>query len=135
MIIYLAEDDHALRSTLAWLLHRDGHQVIEADNGMELLRELSRPGAPAAASPEGTLVVTDLRMPRVDGMDLMRWLRSRGRCPDFVLMTAFANAEVNLEARKLGALAVFDKPFDLDELRDLIRQRAQAVAAGAQVSE
>jgi two-component system response regulator (stage 0 sporulation protein F) len=133
MIIYLAEDDQPLRSTLALLLHRDGHRVIEANSGLDLLRELCRPGAPGPACPEGSLVVTDMRMPRIDGLDVMRWLRSRGGCPEFVLMTAFANAELRLEARKLGALAVFDKPFDLDELRSLIRQRALANAAGAQV--
>jgi DNA-binding response OmpR family regulator len=48
-------------------------------------------------------------------------------------MTAFANTELRLEARELGAPAVFHKPFDLDELRSLIRQRALANAAGAQV--
>ena len=72
--------------------------------------------------PEEIVVVSDLRMPKTDGLAIMRALRLRGRLPRFILMTAFPSAELRVEAEALGVLAVLEKPFDLDELRALIRR-------------
>jgi DNA-binding response OmpR family regulator len=125
MTIYLAEDDADLRATLALLLRKDGHEVVESENGIELLTDLSFNRVHGHKHPEDVLVVTDLRMPKADGLAVVRSLSERGNCPRYVLMTAFANADVKREAGKLGALAIFDKPFDLDELRAFVRGLAR----------
>ncbi|HEY0711619.1 MAG TPA: response regulator [Polyangia bacterium] len=124
MTIYLAEDDHDLRTTLALLLRKDGHEVIESENGIELLTDLSFNHVHGRKNAKDVLVVTDLRMPKAEGLTIIRALHERGRCPRYVLMTAFANAEIRQAAAGLGALAIFDKPFDLDELRGLVRRLA-----------
>jgi DNA-binding NtrC family response regulator len=63
------------------------------------------------------LVVTDLRMPGIDGMTLLREVRRRASATPVILMTAFARAEDAVEAMKLGAQDYLVKPFDLDEFR------------------
>ena len=119
--VYLAEDDPALRSTLALLLRKDGHHVVEAGDGVDLLTDLTWEQV-HGKYPEEVVVVSDVRMPKTDGLAIMRSLRLRGRLPRFILMTAFPNAELRAEAESLGVLALFEKPFDFDELRELIRR-------------
>jgi DNA-binding NtrC family response regulator len=118
--VYLAEDDAALRGTIARLLHKDGHEVVEAEDGIQLMVDLARDDRPR----EDVLVVTDVRMPMVGGMAVLRSL-SRGRRTPVILMSAFATRELRAEAELLGAIALFDKPFDLDDLRVVVRRVAE----------
>lgn len=123
MKIYLAEDDPSLRSTLALLLRQDGHQVIEASDGVELLTDLVWEHV-HGHHPDDVVVVSDLRMPKTDGLTILRSLRLRGRSPRFILMSAFADAELRAEGEALGVVAVFGKPFDVDDLRALVGRLA-----------
>jgi CheY-like chemotaxis protein len=117
LTVLLAEDDPALRSMLAAALRRDGHHVRELCDGGELEAELvlaygeHRPGDPDC------LVIADVRMPIIDGLEVLQGLRARGHRPAFMLMSAFADAQVKASAQALDAVAVFDKPFDVDGLR------------------
>lgn len=120
--VFLAEDDLALRSTIALVLERDGHQVRQARDGIDLMVDL----AASVADPDDILVVTDVRMPMMGGLAILRSLAGQPRCPRFVLMTAFATPTVRVEAERLGALALLDKPFDLDQLRRIVRAVADA---------
>lgn len=122
LLVFLAEDDGELRSAIAELLERDGHEVIEARHGIDLLLDLSSiPGGATAA-----VIVTDERMPMVGGMAVVRTLVREKRCPPFILMSAFATPELRHVAEAFGAVAVLDKPFDIDELRGLVRRLASA---------
>ena len=118
--VFLAEDDLALRSTIALLLEKDGHLVRQARDGIDLMVDL----ASSVVPPDDILVVTDVRMPMIGGLAIVRSLRREKRCPPFVLMTAFATPDVRVEAERLGAFALLDKPFDLDELRRIVRSIA-----------
>lgn len=70
--------------------------------------------------PDGfDVVLSDLRMPRLGGMDLLALLRADGKVP-FVLMTAFADPMTVGMAEELGASAVLSKPFELDALSELL---------------
>jgi DNA-binding NtrC family response regulator len=124
LTILLAEDDANLRSMLAIVLRRDGHRVKELRDGAELRAHLTELVARGAASE--TLVVTDLRMPEADGLSLMREFRAQGKPVPFILLTAFGSPELHAAAHALGALAVLDKPFDFDDLRDVVRHRLRA---------
>jgi two-component system response regulator (stage 0 sporulation protein F) len=115
--VFLAEDDIALRSTIALLLEKDGHQVRQARDGIDLMVDLASEESPR----KDLLVVTDMRMPMIGGLAIVRSLARERRCPPFLLMTAFATPDVRAEAERLGALALLDKPFDLDELRRVVR--------------
>jgi two-component system, response regulator, stage 0 sporulation protein F len=123
--VFLAEDDSALRATIALLLEKDGHQVIQARDGIDLMVDLASSKVPT----ENTLIVTDMRMPMIGGMAILRSLCRERDCPPFILMTAFATAGVRSEALQLGAIALFDKPFDLDQLRRVVRDIAESRAA------
>jgi CheY-like chemotaxis protein len=124
--IFLAEDDGALRTLIAQALARDGHAVIEAENGETMLFRLLQAGLQwRGLCPPDALVVCDLRMPICDGLTLLRELRERSApCPPFIFTTAFPGAAVLREAYELGALRVFEKPFDIDDLRALVREHA-----------
>jgi DNA-binding response OmpR family regulator len=117
----LAEDDDALRALLATTLRREGFEVLEATNGRELgllLHTLIL----AAGDPEGVdLIVTDVRMPGPDGLTQISRLREYDWTTPVVVVTAFGDRSIHDEARRLGAAAVLDKPFDLDDFRTVVR--------------
>lgn len=131
--VFLAEDDPDLRALMSAALARDGHLVVEAPNGQSMLFALVRECFDAPdANPRDAMVISDIRMPVCDGLDLLRDLRGRETpCPSFVFITAFPCAGTIREAYELGALFVFEKPFDLDTLRALVRERAAAREAPA----
>jgi DNA-binding response OmpR family regulator len=125
LTVVLAEDDDELRALVATLLRKDGHFVIEARDGSDLMDDLARVYLTGIA-PDEPLVVTDLRLPIADSFSVIRALRAQGKCPRFILMTAFGDEDSHAEAARLGALAVLDKPFDFDELRSAVRRFARS---------
>jgi DNA-binding NtrC family response regulator len=124
--VYLAEDDASLRATIARLLRKDGHEVVESEDGVQLMVDL----AGSDRRREDILVVADVRMPMVGGMAVLRSLSWMPGRPPVILMTAVASRELRAEAESMGAIAVFDKPFDLDDLRLLVRRVADRRGAG-----
>lgn len=110
--VLLAEDDPELRRLIASELRRDGITVIEARDGHELVELLAEDLGSVAPD----VVVSDLRMPGPSGLDALDLLRRTGGGPAFVLITAFGDEAIHEQAARLGAAAVFDKPFDLDDL-------------------
>lgn len=120
--ILLAEDDDALRSLIAHALREAGHAVVEANNGVELLDRIEAAiawGAPAR--PPISLIITDVRMPGMTGVDVLSVLRCAYWATPVILMSAFADAMLRGEAFELGAAAVVAKPFAMDELVDTVR--------------
>jgi CheY-like chemotaxis protein len=126
--VFLAEDDLELRALMADLLRRDGHVVCESSNGETMLFHLVRLGLERRDSLQTeSIVICDIRMPGCDGLTVLRSLREHGmQCPPFVFTTAFPDAATLKEAETLGALRVFEKPFEIGELRSLVRERAAA---------
>ena len=123
--ILLAEDDIEMRKLLAWRLEEDGYDVVEAENGLELL-ECLEPSLLYARTfgriSEFDLVVSDIRMPGLSGLEVLAGLRKRDKVTPVILITAFGDQVTHDEANELGASAVIDKPFDIDELRATIRR-------------
>jgi two-component system, response regulator, stage 0 sporulation protein F len=115
--VLVAEDHLEMRWLLVSLLQSEGHQVVEASDGLKALAALlRRPG-----KPEIDLLVTDLRMPGCSGLDLLAFVRLERPEMPVVLITAFGDSATHLDARRLGAAAVLDKPFDLHAFRDVVR--------------
>jgi two-component system response regulator GlrR len=134
LTVLLAEDDANLRSMLAIVLRRDGYRVQEFRDGGELRAHLRGGAARNPQLTEGVLVVTDLRMPEVDGLTLMQEMGGMGPAVPFILLTAFGSADVHAAARATGAIAVLDKPFDFDDLREVIRNHVRAGVSGPETS-
>lgn len=118
--ILLADDDCEMRSLIAVALARDGFDVVEARDGAELLSRLAEAFV-RSDSPRFDLIITDHRMPRVAGLDVLRGLRLSHNAPPVILITAFGGREMRNVARSLGAVAVFDKPFQMDDLRTAVQ--------------
>jgi len=110
--ILLAEDDDALRELLDFSLTRAGYLVTCCTNGLDLLERLAE-GDPF------DLVITDLRMPALSGLEVLEsQLENRQRAP-FICMTAFGDRQTHEQAQRFGAVSI-DKPFDLDEMIELV---------------
>jgi DNA-binding response OmpR family regulator len=113
--VLVAEDDFELRTMLALSLQRRGYEVTEVTDGNGLLDELGASLLRYGASSRPDLVISDVRMPGKNGMDVLAGLRGASWTTPFIFMTAFGDAETHERAARLGAV-VYDKPFDLDEL-------------------
>jgi DNA-binding response OmpR family regulator len=122
--VLLAEDDLTLRHLLASVLTADGYEVIEASDGLELLAQIE--GALAYRREHATsfIIVADIHMPELSGLDVLSILRCAYAPTPVILITGFGDEETYAEAFELGASAVFDKPFNLDELRAAVVEAA-----------
>jgi CheY-like chemotaxis protein len=116
----LAEDDAAMRALLARTLRRAHFDVVEARSGYETLERLSH-GLSNEPPIWFDLIISDVRMPGYDGFNILALLRQMPVSIPVILITAFGTAEAHASAARLGAFAVLDKPFDLDDLMALVR--------------
>jgi DNA-binding response OmpR family regulator len=114
--IVVAEDDPEMRGLVAQSLRRDSHQVSEVGDGARLLVRIGRQYRLPAPDDTIDLIVTDLRMPLITGLAILRGLRAAHCATPVILMTAFGDDEVRREAAELGAV-LLDKPFAMAELR------------------
>jgi CheY-like chemotaxis protein len=118
--ILVAEDDTDTREALVEALRLDGYEVIEAHNGWELLQYLATQDAQTETS-QVDLVISDLRMPGKNGLDVLAGLRCANGSTPFILITGFSDLQIHAEARRLGAAAVLAKPFALEQLRTVMQ--------------
>ena len=112
--ILLAEDDLELRELLILVLSRAGYRVTSCDNGLQLLEQLEHAN-------QYDLVISDVRMPALTGLEVLECQIDNPRCPPFICMTAFGDEATHAAARRFGASATIDKPFDLDEMIELVQ--------------
>lgn len=118
--ILVADDDDDLRALVTSGLRLDGHHIIPARDGVELLEYIASTLIfdEGAAYPD--LIVTDIRMPGFSGMSVLAGLREQEWSTPIVVMTAYADEKTRSDAYRLGASAFFSKPFDLDDLRTAV---------------
>ncbi len=114
--ILLAEDDEEMRKLLAFMLRKEGYRVFECTDGLCLLDMLSSFFLPGKKHENFNLIISDIRMPGVTGMEILMGANEVDGFPPIILITAFADKETHRKAERLGAAALFDKPFDIDEM-------------------
>ncbi|MFL5348121.1 MAG: sigma-54-dependent transcriptional regulator [Hyalangium sp.] len=100
--ILVVDDEEGVRSFLAESLELDGHQIEEAPGGEEALQRLR--------AKSFDLVLTDLRMPGMDGMQLLQKVQAEQPEVEFIVLTAHGNVELAVQAMKLGAFDFIQKP-------------------------
>jgi nitrogen regulation protein NR(I) len=116
--ILLIEDDPGIRDTVQRVLMDEGHEVAVEQRGDDGLARASRD--------RFNVVITDLRLPGLNGLDLVRHLhRAQPRLP-IILITAYGTTETAIEATKAGAYDYLLKPFRMPELLDLARKAADS---------
>src|SRR5437763_14070374 len=107
--ILIVDDEAKLGEVLGEMLESAGHVVVRVDGGREALQHI--------AAGDLDIVISDLRMPGIDGMTVLRETRKQSPHTDVMLMTAYATAQNAVDAMKEGATDYLIKPFAMDELR------------------
>src|SRR5262249_38229952 len=115
------------RAALRTILSEEGYEIAEAADGEEGLARLEE------LSPD--VVLADVRMPKMDGLELLRKAKEQNHEASFVMMTAFASVEAAVEAMRLGAENYLVKPLDVNQVlvfleKALEKRRLQREAAG-----
>jgi DNA-binding NtrC family response regulator len=113
--ILIIDDDPAMVSVISEICHERGHQTVAFNSGQKAMEAL------ATHAPQ--LVITDLKMDKVGGLEILKECREVLPQTPVILITAYAKVDTALEAMKLGAYDYITKPFKVDELQ-LTIQRA-----------
>ena len=111
--ILVVDDERSLREVLSIMLKRAGYAVTEAADGEEAISHVN--------CEIFDLVITDLRMPKADGMAVLKAVKSSSPETVVLVITAFATADSAVDAMKLGAYDYLTKPFQVDEVQLIIR--------------
>ena len=119
--ILVVDDDENQRRLLAGCLTQHGYTTEMAPDGQTAVERVTR--EPVA------MVVSDMRMPRMSGLELLRALRQRGHTCPFLLVTAFPDVRDAVDAMRDGAVNYLQKPIDLDELLACVRTAIGRVAS------
>lgn len=115
--ILLAEDDKEMRALLVLSLRKAGYRVTACRDGVGLLTHLGAFLLPDESEHEDVdLIISDIRMPGFTGMEVLEGIPKNKGFPPMILITAFGDEETHALAKEFGVAAMFDKPFDMDDL-------------------
>ena len=106
--ILVIDDDLGMRETFTWALRAYGFQVTTAGSGARAIA--------LTKTSHFDLMLIDLRLPDMSGIDVVRSLRSDGSDVPFVLVSGFLTDPIAVEARALGAIGVWEKPLTVDDV-------------------
>jgi DNA-binding NtrC family response regulator len=117
----LVDDEEDVRKSLSRFLQKLGHSVVCAADGMEGLREYH--------TQDIHLVITDIRMPEIDGLELLRRIKVIEKSPvDVIVVTGHGDTASAVKALKYGAFDYLQKPIDVRELAIVIERSADYLA-------
>ena len=122
-VVHVVDDDLEVRQSLAFLLATAGLSVRVHESATAYLDSVKDAG--------GGCIVTDVRMPGIDGIEFLRRLNARGSTVPVVVITGHADVPLAVEARKEGALDFIEKPFDDEVLIQAIRYALDRQARNA----
>ena len=125
--ILVVDDERLARANLARVLEREGHLLRQAASGEEALALLRDEPA--------DLVITDLAMPGMDGMALLRAVRAEHPQTEIIMVTGYPMIESAVEAMRQGAFHYLAKPYSLDEARLLVRRALEKCRLRQQVEQ
>ena len=125
--ILVVEDDELMRTFLTQILREEGYRVQSAEDGKEALEKIQ--------NADFDLVITDLKMPKLSGIDLMREIQKEKPEIRWIIITAYGSISNAVEAVKAGAADYLTKPFrDPEELRHVIRRVLKEAEAEKTIS-
>ena len=115
--LLIAEDEANLRLVLQKELQRLGYRVQAAPDGEAALRKLEESNV--------DVLLCDINMPRMDGMELLRRVHERPNPPEVIMLTGQGTIETAVEAMRIGAYDYLTKPYSINELDVRVRQAAE----------
>jgi two-component system, NtrC family, response regulator HydG len=121
----VVDDDSSVRYTVRGILEHAKLEVDEAADGVEALAKVEAKGY--------ELVVTDIQMPRTDGLELLKKVRQRAAPPKVIVITAHGSERHAVEAIQAGAFDYFKKPFEIEEMMAVVRRATESVRLNAEV--
>jgi two-component system response regulator AtoC len=121
----VVDDDEAIRQMLSAVLGKEGLQVVTATDGVEAVD--------AFRSRHAAVVLMDIRMPRMSGLEALKKILEIDRAASVILMTAFAEVGTAVQAIKDGAFDYVIKPYDIEEIRLLVRRALEIRAMRADI--
>ena len=121
--ILIIEDDEEMRALLRDSLVEDGIEFDSAENGSEAIQKL--------VEEPFDLVITDIRMPGLTGLDILPWIKRLQPETFVVVITAFGSEEVRRKSFDRGAMAYLEKPINMDRLKTLIQEMVSTKEKGA----
>ena len=119
MKVLVIDDDQGLRKSLTLILEEGGHDVLLAAHGKE--------GLAIAANENPQIILCDVRMPQMGGLEFLKRYREVEGQALVIVMTAYGNMELAVQAMKSGAYDYLPKPFGADEVLLTIRDRRPSV--------
>lgn len=125
--ILIADDDRIIREKLVEIFENEGHKVQSAENGKEVLEKIN--------NEKFDLILLDLIMPDVEGMDLLGEIRKKDILVPVIMITAFATVETAVRAIKKGATDYVAKPFKTQEIEMAARRALQKLEFQRKVLE
>jgi two-component system response regulator PilR (NtrC family) len=111
--ILVVDDEAGMRDFLTILLQKEGYAVQSVGNGEEALQIL--------ADRDFDLVITDLKMPRLSGLEVLQQIKQQNPDMGVILITAYASPETAVDAMKDGAFDYISKPFAVEEMKEVVR--------------
>src|SRR5437763_8558830 len=118
--LLIVDDELSMRQFLTHLFQRDGHAIRVAENGRQAMAMLREQPA--------DVIISDVKMPDMGGIDLLRAARELQPEIEVIMMTAFANEQTAHEAFLLGAFDFVHKPFDNDLLKEKVARALQKIS-------
>jgi two-component system response regulator PilR (NtrC family) len=115
--ILVVDDERSMRELLAIVLRREGYEVLLAENGRSAVDLLEREPV--------DLLISDIKMPDLSGVDVLRAAKKIDQDILGIMITAFASTETAVEAMRLGACDYLSKPFDIDLLKMKVREKIE----------
>ncbi|MFO7840188.1 MAG: endopeptidase La [Desulfosalsimonadaceae bacterium] len=112
--VMVVDDEERTRKNLEHVLSREGYEVITAENGVVALEILEKKGV--------DIIITDLKMDRVDGLEVLEKARIKDPQVKVIMITGYATVSNAVEAMKKGSFSYISKPFKLDEIRSTVGQ-------------
>ena len=116
--ILVVDDEASIREFLEIMLKRDNYEVKTADNGQKALKLIEQE--------QFDVVITDLQMPKVSGLELLKKIKERGDETAVLVITAFGSTESAVEAMRLGAFDYITKPFKIDEIKTRLKNAVKS---------
>src|SRR5438067_2600264 len=113
----VVDDERSMRELLAIVLRREGYEVLLADNGRTAIDLLEREPV--------DLLISDIKMPDLSGVDVLRAAKKIDQDILGIMITAFASTDTAVEAMRLGACDYLSKPFDIDLLKMKVREKIE----------
>jgi ATP-dependent Lon protease len=112
--VLVVDDEEIARTNLEYILRKEGHQVSTAANGLEALEKVK--------AQEFDVVLTDLKMEKMDGLQLLESVKQIAPHTEIIMVTGYATVSTAVDALKKGAAHYLSKPIKLDELRTTVRE-------------